>query len=48
MTVSEILDTLNLGFPGALAAIGLYVFLRGEFVFRYPARKANRSDEKES
>lgn len=48
MTVPEIAGALlNLGLPGALIAIGLYVLLRGEFVFRYPARRVGRSQDKE-
>jgi hypothetical protein len=40
MSLSAISETLaNIGAPGALIVFGLYILLRGEFVFRYPARR---------
>lgn len=30
---------VSVGVQGTLAAVGLYVLLRGEVVFRYPARR---------
>ena len=48
MTVTEIVDALfSLGLPSVLAAIGLYVLLRGELVFRYPARNQRGQDRQE-
>ena len=47
MTFSSIIEAVvSLGLPGALMAIGLFMLLRGEFVFRYPARRSTERTKK--
>ena len=41
--IGEVLATY--GLPGAIALVGLYMLLRSEFVFRYPARTERRGKD---
>lgn len=45
MNISELLSAVAQdGIGVAALAIGLYILLRGEVIFRYPARGKNRDD----